>query len=30
MRNWRQQYNQVRPHSSLNYLPPAVFAEWAA
>jgi len=20
---WRREYNQVRPHSSLNYLPPA-------
>jgi len=24
--NWRQDYNQQRPHSSLNYLPPAEFA----
>jgi putative transposase len=23
---WRQDYNQQRPHSSLNYLPPAEFA----
>jgi len=23
---WRQDYNQDRPHSSLNYLPPAEFA----
>ena len=23
---WRRDYNQVRPHSSLGYLPPAVFA----
>lgn len=27
---WRQHYNNVRPHSSLGYLPPAVFAEQAA
>ncbi len=27
---WRQHYNQVRPHSSLGYIPPAVFAERAA
>jgi len=24
--NWRQDYNQQRPHSSLNYLPPVEFA----
>jgi putative transposase len=24
--SWRQDYNQERPHSSLNYLPPAEFA----
>lgn len=24
---WRQEYNQRRPHSSLGYLPPAAFAE---
>ena len=24
---WRQEYNHRRPHSSLGYLPPAVFAE---
>jgi putative transposase len=24
---WRQEYNHHRPHSSLGYLPPAVFAE---
>ena len=24
---WRQDYNQRRPHSSLSYLPPAVFAQ---
>jgi len=24
---WRQEYNQRRPHSSLGYLPPAVFAQ---
>ena len=23
---WRQDYNQQRPHSSLNYMPPAEFA----
>ena len=27
---WRYQYNHVRPHSSLNYLPPVVFAKHAA
>jgi len=28
---WRQDYNQVRPHSSLNDHPPAIFArQWAA
>lgn len=27
---WRQDYNQQRPHSSLNYLPPAEFAQTAA
>ena len=27
---WRQQYNHVRPHSVLNYLPPVVFAQQAA
>ncbi|MEE8574152.1 MAG: integrase core domain-containing protein, partial [Thermodesulfobacteriota bacterium] len=21
--NWRQEYNQIRPHSSLGYRPPA-------
>jgi len=25
--SWRQDYNQERPHSSLNYLPPAEFAK---
>lgn len=25
-RRWREEYNQRRPHSSLGYLPPAVFA----
>ena len=27
---WRQEYNQVRPHSSLGYRPPApeAFAPW--
>lgn len=24
--NWRQDYNEIRPHSSLNYQPPSVFA----
>jgi putative transposase len=27
---WRQDYNQQRPHSSLNYLPPAEFARMQA
>ncbi len=27
---WQHQYNNVRPHSSLNYLPPVVFANKAA
>ena len=27
---WRQHYNEVRPHSALGYLPPAVFAKQAA
>ena len=27
---WQYQYNNVRPHSSLNYLPPVAFAEKAA
>lgn len=27
---WRHHYNHVRPHSSLNFQPPAVFAEQAA
>lgn len=27
---WREHYNNVRPHSSLNYLPPVVFAQRAA
>lgn len=27
---WRVHYNQVRPHSALNYLPPSQFAEMAA
>ncbi len=27
---WRHQYNHVRPHSSLNYLPPVAFAEKVA
>lgn len=27
---WRQHYNEVRPHSSLNYLPPAQYAIRAA
>lgn len=25
--DWRKEYNEVRPHSSLGYLPPAVFAK---
>jgi putative transposase len=25
---WRQDYNEVRPHSSLGRIPPAKFAEW--
>ena len=24
---WRKEYNEVRPHSSLGYLPPAEFAK---
>ena len=28
--SWRQDYNQVRPHSSLDYLPPAEFARTQA
>lgn len=27
---WRQHYNEVRPHSSLGYVPPAVYAKQAA
>jgi len=27
---WREHYNNVRPHSSLNYLPPVAFAQRAA
>ncbi|SIT67240.1 putative transposase, partial [Ectothiorhodosinus mongolicus] len=27
---WRDHYNQVRPHSSLGYLPPLEFAKRAA
>ena len=27
---WRQDYNEQRPHSSLNYLPPAEFPRTAA
>jgi len=27
---WREHYNHVRPHSSLNYMPPSVFAKEAA
>lgn len=27
---WRDHYNQVRPHSSLNYLPPVEYAQRAA
>ena len=28
--DWRHHYNHVRPHSSLGYMPPAVFAQKAA
>ncbi len=28
--NWRHHYNHVRPHSSLDFQPPAVFAQQAA
>src|SRR5437867_12998194 len=28
--SWRQDYNQQRPHSSLDYLPPAEFARTQA
>jgi putative transposase len=28
--DWRYHYNHVRPHSSLGYVPPAVFAQQAA
>lgn len=27
---WRDHYNHLRPHSSLNYLPPAVYTEQVA
>lgn len=27
---WRQHYNEVRPHSALNYLPPSVYAKKVA
>lgn len=27
---WREHYNHVRPHSSLNYLPPVEYAKQAA
>lgn len=27
---WRQHYNEVRPHSSLGYVPPALYAKRAA
>ena len=27
---WRQDYNELRPHSSLNYLPPTEFARTRA
>ncbi|MGH8398576.1 MAG: integrase core domain-containing protein [Gammaproteobacteria bacterium] len=30
MDGWRRHYNEVRPHSALGYLPPAVFASKAA
>ncbi|WP_430709108.1 integrase core domain-containing protein [Pseudodesulfovibrio sediminis] len=26
MENWRQEYNTIRPHSSLGYKPPASVA----
>ncbi|CAG1006803.1 putative protein YagA [Phycisphaerales bacterium] len=29
-RNWREEYNRRRPHSSLGYLPPAVYAATCA
>ncbi len=28
--NWRSDYNQIRPHSSLNYVPPATYEQLAA
>ncbi len=28
--NWRKHYNDIRPHSSLGYQPPTVFAQQAA
>ncbi|WP_139121831.1 integrase core domain-containing protein, partial [Piscirickettsia litoralis] len=27
---WRKHYNEVRPHSSLNYLPPSHYAKIVA
>ncbi len=27
---WREHYNHVRPHSSLNYMPPVAYAKQAA
>ncbi|MCL4247743.1 MAG: transposase [Anaerolineae bacterium] len=29
LEQWRQEYNQRRPHSSLGYLAPAAFAQQA-
>lgn len=30
IKEWRYQYNHVRPHSALEYVPPAVYAQQAA
>lgn len=30
IRDWREHYNAIRPHSSLGYLPPLAFAQQAA
>ncbi|HLU60741.1 MAG TPA: integrase core domain-containing protein, partial [Gammaproteobacteria bacterium] len=30
IKQWREHYNEIRPHSSLGYVPPAVFARQAA
>ncbi|MBO2676986.1 transposase [Shewanella algae] len=27
MELWREHYNHVRPHSSLNYMPPVAYAK---